>query len=180
MLHLSTAVEIAAPSLAEVAANLRLRSGQIEPAFSTHKIVEVAFPDALVTGRRLPLGVLEAVARTADGPVILYARGLSPAAQRFAIAHALAHLLFDGDDAFRQPGQPANRAVEERADAFAAELLVPLAELAPYVGRWPSDSTLDQDLYLDMVDQIASHFVVRSEVVDRQIRQLERLVRNPM
>lgn len=168
-LHLSTMVEIAA--------DLRHRAGQFEPAYSTHKIIEVAFPDAVVTGRHLPRGVLEAVSRTAEGPVIIYARGLSSAAQRFAIAHALAHLLFDGDEAFRQPGQPRCKAVEDRADRFAEELLVPLAELEPYVCRWPSEHEHEHEIYLDMVDEISSHFAVRSEVVDRRIRELNRLVR---
>jgi Zn-dependent peptidase ImmA (M78 family) len=163
--------------LVQAAAELRQRSGQTEPAYSTRVIVEECFPDALVTGRTLPPGVLEAVARTPTGPVILYARGLSPAEQRYAIAHAIGHLLFDGERAFRQPGQPRDPRVERRADAFADELLIPLAELEPYVGRWPSRNQSAHELYLDQVDEIASHFKVLSGVVDRRIRQLRSLVR---
>lgn len=167
--HLSTLVEIAA--------DLRRRAGQEEPAYSTHKIIETAFPDAVVTGRRLPPGVLEAVSRTSEGPVIIYARGLSAPAQRFAIAHALGHLILDGDEAFRQPGQPRCEMVERRADAFATELLVPLVELEPYVCRWPSSDEHEHEIYLDMVDEISSHFGVRCEVVDGRIRELSCLVK---
>jgi hypothetical protein len=163
--------------LVQVAADLRRRSGQVEPAYSTRAIIEECFPDALVTGRTLPSGVLEAVARTPSGPVILYARGLAPAVQRYAIAHALGHLLFDGEERSVSLGSRAFRAVERRADAFADELLVPLVELEPYVGRWPSRNQREQELYLDQVDEIASHFNVLAVVDKSRIRQLKRPVR---
>lgn len=163
--------------LVEIAADLRRRAGELSPAYSTHRIVEVAFPNAVVAGRTLPERILEAVARTPDGPVIVYARRLPTPAQRFVIAHALAHLLFDGRRAFRQPGEPRDPAVEDRADRFADELLVPLSELERHVERWPAANPVQHEIYLDHVDEIASRFCVMSDVIDRRIRELELLVR---
>lgn len=163
------------PTLVEVAAELRNRAGQTVPAFSTRQIVEASFPDTLVTGRVLPDGIREVVSRSPEGPVILYARGLSTGMQRFAIAHALAHLLFDDHRSFCEPGRPGVASVEKRADHFAAELLVPLAELRPHVHCWPSRDETEQEIYLDMVDEISSHFGVVAEVIDRRIRELRSL-----
>lgn len=178
--HLSTAVEIAAQNvplsliaITDIAAALRRSAGQDEPAFSTRAIVGTCFPDVLVTGATLPPGVYGALSHAPDGgAVILYARGQPAAVQRHAIAHELAHFIFDGVEAHRRPGEPADPVAEWRADFFADELLVPLAELRPYVGRWPSGDG-DYDFYLDMVDEIASHFGVLAPVADRQIRSLE-------
>ncbi len=164
LMHLSTLVEIAA--------DLRRRAGQTEPAYSTRQIVESCFPGALVTGGKLPAGVDEIVSRRADGPVIIYARSLSGPEQRFAIAHALAHLLFDGDDAQARPGFAGLSESEARADRFAAELLAPLDELRPYVGRFPSTDAEEHEIYLDQVDEISSHFVLPAAVIDLQIRRL--------
>lgn len=182
MMHLSTAVEIAARgshlaeiAIADIAFELRRRANEVEPAFSTRTIVPAAVPDVLVTGHELPPGVFGAVSRTRRGPVILYARGQPSPVQRFAIAHELAHLLFDGDRAFREPGVEADLEAEARADLFADELLVPIATLREYVVFWPSDE-LRRDLYLDMVDELASCFGVLAEVIDRRIRLLEWLV----
>jgi Zn-dependent peptidase ImmA (M78 family) len=158
--------------LVEVAADLRQRANQTEPAFSTHHIVEARFPGALVTGRDLPPGIDEAVSETPAGVVILYRRSLPTSSQRFVIAHALAHLLFDGRTGAARPGSRGPRAREERADRFAAELLVPLELLAEYVGRWPSDHPVEREKYLDQVDEIASHFHVPSGLIDKRIREL--------
>lgn len=164
-----------APSLSlliEVAADLRRRAGQLEPSFSTRAIIEECFPDALVTGRALPPGVLEMVSQTSAGPVIVYRRDLPTAVQRFAIAHALAHLIFDGPETACRVGFVGDPEAEARADAFAAELLVPLAELRPYIGRGPSNDADEHELYLDMVDEISSHFHVASSVIDKRIHEL--------
>ena len=158
--------------LVEIAADLRLRANQTEPAFSTRHIVEARFPGALVTGRVLPAGIDEAVSATRDGVVILYSRSLPTPSQRFVIAHALAHLLFDHRHGACRPGSVGDENREERADRFAAELLIPLDRLAEYVGRWPSANEVEQHKYLDQVDEIASHFQVPSGLVDRRIREL--------
>ena len=157
---------------------MRHQAGQKQPAFSTQAIIDKCLPRTLVTGRTLPAGILEAVARTERGPVILYARGLPVGRQRLAISHAIAHLIFDGDGAFRRPGQDCIEYIERRADAFAEELLVPLDELEKYVRCWPSRKRAEREVYLDMVDEIASRFKVTSEVVGRRIRKLRRLVKN--
>lgn len=156
--------------LAEVAADLRHRADQIEPSFCAQRIIAVAFPDAIVTGHALPPGIDEAVSRTPDGIVILYRRDMSTAEQRFAICHALGHLLFDGVDAACRPGRVGIRESEERADAFAAELLVPLSELEALVTHRPGECS--EQIYLDQVDVLASFFHVPAWVVDKRIREL--------
>lgn len=158
------------------AARVRSLAGIDEPAYSTRQIVEACFPTALVTGtKRLPHGITEAVSLTADGPVILYERRLSVPRQRFVIAHALAHLLFDLDDtgALCTVGSRGCEDAESRADAFAAELLVPLSELASYVGTHPANDSHD-DIYMDQVDEIASHFNVTQALIDARIREMLR------
>lgn len=144
-------------------------AGQTEPAFSTRQMIATCFPDAVVTGKNLPHGVEEVVSRTPDGPVIVYNRSLSPPAQRFVIAHAMAHLFFDDAETAARIGYAGDPAAEARADAFAAELLVPLDELDAYVGVDPSST---DDLYLDQVDEIASHFNVSRGLIDKRIRAL--------
>lgn len=163
-MHLSTMVEIAA--------ELRHRSGQHDPSFSTRLIIDACFPDTLVTGRDLPPGIDEAVSISVSGPVILYRRGLSTPSQRFVIAHALAHVLFDRVRGGCRPGSVGHKSREERADRFAAELLVPSSMLREYVGRWPSEDPAEHEIYLDQVDEIASHFHVPSGLIDKRIREL--------
>jgi hypothetical protein len=162
MMHLS--------ALVEIAAELRHRSNQTEPSFSTRQIIDACFPHALVTGRQLPPGVDEAVSETPQGIVILYRRGLPTPSQRFVIAHALAHVIFDRVRGGARAGSTGHASREKRADRFAAELLIPLAVLRDYVGAWPDDP--DQERYLDQVDEIASHFQVPSGLVDKRIREL--------
>lgn len=161
-MHLSTLVEIAA--------DLRHRSDQSEPAFSTRRITDACFPHALVTGRKLPDGIDEVVSETPQGVVILYRRGIPTASQRFVIAHALAHVLFDRVRGGCRVGSVGSAAREKRADRFAGELLIPMSYLRDYVGTWPEDP--DQDKYLDQVDEIASHFQVPIPLVDKRIREL--------
>lgn len=164
MTHLSTSVEIAA--------ELRRQAGQKQPPFSTTKIIQSCFPSALITGGNLPIDVHEIVSRRREGPTIVYRRSLSVPEQRIAIAHALAHLLFDDEHACMQPGRAGIAANEERADRFAADLLVPLDVLRSRVYRWPSREPEDHEVYLDHVDEIASRFGVPAGVIDAQIRRL--------
>jgi Zn-dependent peptidase ImmA (M78 family) len=154
-------------SIADVARDLRQRAQLFRPAFSTKTLVSVACPSALVTGDELPVGVDEAVSRVDEGFVILYRRGLSGPEQRMAIAHGLAHILFDEgrtrcSDALR----------ERRADRFSEELLVPLDELTKVLEVLPSKIAKEQRLYLDHVDQLASFFNVPSLVIRSRIRTL--------
>lgn len=156
-----------------VAGQVRARAGEVREAYSTGRIVEALFPDAVVTGRALPAGVQEVVSLTAEGPVIVYSRSLSPPAQRFVIAHALAHLIFDGGrpSAAARVGYTGDPVVEARADAFAAELLVPLERLAVLIDVPPISG---DDFYLDQVDTLASRFNVPRGLIDKRIREVHR------
>lgn len=155
----------------EVAADLRAQAGEHRPAFSTKRIVDAAFPGAKVTGRSLPQGVDEVVTRTENGVLIIYQRSLSTTQRRFAIAHAVSHLMFDHVHGGARIGQAGHADREQRADAFAAELLVPLSVLATLVRVAPSSDPEDY-AYLDHVDEIASRFQVCSAVAGRRIREL--------
>lgn len=158
-------------SLDDVTRRLRDNAEQNEPAFSTSQIIAVAFPRVLVTGFDLQHGIHEATSRARGGEVILYQRGLSTAEQRVAIAHGLGHLIYD-DDAPCNRGRAGSPARERRADAFAAELLVPLGDLAGVLQHMPSKDPAEQSLYLDHVDYLASMFKVPSGLIRSRIRQL--------
>lgn len=157
-----------------VAEKLRALSRQVEPPYSIPLLVAEAAPDVVITGRDLPPGIEEIVTVTDDGPLIIYRRGLSTAERRYAIAHALAHLLFDQDSDGVQAGQPFDAMREQRADAFALELLAPHRLLAPRIVYWPSEAGEDREVYMDQVDQIAAQFHVPSAQIDQRIRELER------
>jgi Zn-dependent peptidase ImmA (M78 family) len=168
-------------AIAAIAASLRRRAEQNEPAFSTRQIIDVCYPGTIVTGRTMPRAmhelvlVDEAAFRSHRAPhTIFYSRTLPTCDQRYAIAHALAHIIFDGAN-----GSCWNRNVERerRCDAFADELLVPLETMREYIAVWPSEEHADKERYLDQVDQIASHFHVPQRVIDRRIRELETFVK---
>lgn len=144
-------------AIAAIAESIRRRSEQHEPAFSTRQMIDVCFPGTKVTGRRLPAGVHDVVCvdgaafRSHRAPhVILYNRALPSSAQRYAIAHALAHIIFDGTQAPCSQEHPER---ERRCDRFADELLVPAGRLREYVCAWPSGDPDEQEVYLDQVDQ---------------------------
>lgn len=164
-------------TLASIAESLRRRADQVEPAYSTMQIIEACFPGTVVTGRVFRPGIDEMVCvdarafRTHRAPhVIYYNRNLETSHQRYAIAHALAHIIFDGAGHDGRCAFDDER--ERRCDAFADELLVPLVELRPYVCTFPSADPMENEAYLDMRDQIASHFNVPREVVSRRIEEL--------
>lgn len=147
------------------------------------QIIAACFPGTIVTGRRLRSGVDETLRvdqsrdwRVGRGHrrehVIVYNRDLSAPEQRYAIAHALGHIIFDGLHHFGCHLYDA--ACEARADRFADELLVPLEELAPYVCAWPNVDPDEHEAYLDQVDLIASHFNVAARVVAKRIQELPR------
>lgn len=159
-------------NLVDRTAEIRRQSRQFWPSFSTHKIIDACFPRTLVCGADLPIGIEEAVQWTANGPVIVYSRSLSGPAQRFAIAHALGHLEYDGFERTAFGGLAGDLFSEYRADEFAAELLAPAARVADLVARFPSVNPDDHDLYLDQVDEIASYFAVPALVIDQRIRLL--------
>lgn len=166
-------------TIASIALSLRRRADQIEPAYSTRQIIDVCFPGTVVTGRSLPRGVNDMVKvddaafRSHRAPhVIVYRRDLPTAEQRLAIAHALGHIIFDG--AAHRQCSAYNPRRELRCDRFGDELLVPLVELAPYVCARPSKDPEQHETYLDMVDEIASHFHVPTSCIHRRILELPR------
>lgn len=169
-------------AIAAIAESLRRRSDQVEPSFSTRQMIDVCFPGTIVTGRTMPRQVHEMVLVDQDAfrshrapHTIFYSRRLTTPFQRYAIAHALAHIIFDGANGscWRKHDER-----ERRCDAFADELLVPLRSLREYVCVWPGHEGEDHERYLDQVDQIASHFHVPQRVINRRIRELPRIVRN--
>lgn len=169
-------------AIAAIAESLRRRAEQAQPAFSTRQIIDVCFPGTRVTGRHLPSGVHDLVCVDEDAfrshrapHVIFYNRRLSSERQRYAIAHALAHIIFDGSSATCSHQRDAR---ELRCDCFADELLLPLSRLGEFVSAWPSDDGAAREDYLDQVDRIASHFHVPAVVVNRRIRELWALVKN--
>lgn len=157
-----------------VAEALRNLARQFEPPFSVPAILGEAFPDAVVTGRDLPEGIEELVTVTDDGVLVIYRRDLSTAERRFAVAHAIGHLLYDVEHGELVRGAVMDPEREDRADAFARELLAPDRLLISRLIFWP-DSGEDAEIYADQVDRIASHFHVPSVVIDQRIRELERL-----
>lgn len=163
----------------DLAAALRKRAGLVKPAYSTKRVLDIWFPSAIVIGHDLPPSIDEAVSRTSDHIVILYRRDLSLCDRRFAIGHAIGHLMFDAvSDVPMHRGRGGDPACEERADAFAAELLVPLGDLERYawIGLEPDGATEMRNAYLDHVDQLASIFTANSSLIDQRLRQLiERL-----
>lgn len=167
--------------LERVTKSLRRRAEQVEPSFSTMQIIAACFPGTVVTGRRMRDGIDETLRvdqsrdrRVGRGHrrehVIVYNRELPAPEQRYAIAHAIAHIIFDGMHHFGCHLYDPD--CELRADRFADELLVPLDELAPYVCAWPSADPDEQEAYLDQVDLIASHFNVPARVVHKRIQEL--------
>ncbi len=161
-------------ALAAIATSLRRRAGLSEPAYSTRKIIDACFPGTVVTGRELPDGVHdvvridEAAFRSHRAPhVIVYRRGISSAEQRHAIAHALAHIIFDGADELGCATYSADR--EQRCDNFADEMLVPADRLEADVSSWIS---LDpgREALLDRLDQLASRFNAPVGCIKRQLR----------
>lgn len=164
-------------TLVNIARSLRRRADQTEPKFSTRQIIDACYPGTIVTGRRLRYGLEEVVKvdrkafRTHRAPhIIVYNRDLPTDQQRYAIAHALGHVIFDGGE--RIACDKSEELREERCDRFADELLVPLDELKPYVCAWPSKEPERHETYLDMCDEIASHFHVPRSVIERRIAEL--------
>lgn len=166
--------------VAAAADELRSFAGLVVPPFSTRRILESHWPTAVVTGRSLPDGIEEAVALTDDGPLIIYRRELASCERRFAIAHAIAHLVFDLGSCHRR-GIVIERAREIRADEFARELLIPDRALLLRVTMWPREvfTGPDLDAYMDQVDQIASTFHVPPSRIDQRIRELEQYAESP-
>jgi hypothetical protein len=155
--------------VAVVAEDLRKRAGQLEPAFSTERIVDTCFPGAFITGGRLSPKVDGLASHQAEGPLIVYERSLPVPDRRMTIACALSHLLFGDGSGVEVPVAGASAT---DADEFAVELLAPLAEVQKSARLFPSSDPDEHELYLDHVDDLAAIFVVPADVIDSQIRRL--------
>lgn len=156
--------------VAEVARAIRVAAQQFAPPYSLSAILEVVSAAAVITGCELPDGVEEVVAVTEDGPLILYRRELSTEDRRFALAHAIAHLVYDLDGS----AYVVDDDRERRADEFALELLAPSDEMERKLVYLPEDGE-DRSIYMDQVDLIAAHFHVPAPQIDKRIRELNRL-----
>lgn len=106
------------------------------------------------------------------GPAVLVNRSgrhsRHASGRRFTLAHELCHLLLDRDGALpfaEALGGRSPQDVEQRASAFAAELLLPRASAA---AAFASDAEVD-----DVVDHLRRSFAVSSEVVAWQARNSE-------
>lgn len=165
-------------SLVDVAEALRNLARLTGAPFALPAIFGAAWPAGVVTGRVLPAGIEEIVTVTRDGPLIIYRRELPSPERRFAIAHAFSHLLWDLGGRAKGAGR-FDRRCEQRADAFALELLAPDRLLWPLIVFWPHDGGDDSDIYADQVDRIATHFHVPTSAIDRRIRELECSTNSP-
>lgn len=154
--------------LANVAEALRTITHQSEPPFSVEDLLG-AWPDAVAVGRVLPDGIDELMSIDSQGVLIVYRYGLSSSEQRMAVAHALAHLIYDVGVDGVVAGVPFTVERRSRADEFARELLAPDRLLEAEVHVWPQDG----DAYDVQVDSIAQHFGVPYIVIDQRIRELQ-------
>jgi Zn-dependent peptidase ImmA (M78 family) len=149
------------------------------PPFSTKDIIAACFPNVFVTGAVLRRGLYGYARHTLNGPIIVYSRRLPILDQRMTIAHEVGHLYYHDLEhgPVLRSGQVFDQALEDRAEAFARELLAPVAVVAKYRRRFPSDDEDEQEIYLDHVDELASRFMVPSSVIDLQIKHLARQAR---
>jgi Zn-dependent peptidase ImmA (M78 family) len=127
-------------------------------------LVETAVPGILPVRRPMPGGP-DGVLLRARGRWLLIVNtdGRMMRQQRFAAAHLLAHLLFEGSE----PGQVLHvdrrmlgttSAVERRADAFAAHLLLPAQALQLQLGgRDPSTWGVEELVVLALEYGISTH-----------------------
>lgn len=157
------------------AAWVRARAGlaNADPPYSTHTLIEAAFPDVVVSGADLPHGVYELAERAPGRRSLWYARGVSQAAQRVGLAHGLHHLMTDlREEAGLRECNTMQRQLEVRrvlpanpievaCDLFAGELLVPFAILDRMAPRdlFPHTPAAQQG-WQDEVDRLASLFHV--------------------
>lgn len=157
-------------SIVRIACDLRSFAGEARPSFSTSAIIGASFPSVLVTGHELPLGVDELVS-IGKTTTIFYRRGLQPSFQRLAIAHAIAHLIFDAPSNSSGPSEqaPGCPFSELRADEFACELLAPSALLLSEFPEHLLARDENDRSYLDALDSMASLFQVPRWVVRAQM-----------
>jgi Zn-dependent peptidase ImmA (M78 family) len=104
-----------------------------------------------------------------------YVDGTSEPVQRFSIAHELCHLLVDPDRARNlavTSGPWAPRDIEQRANAFAAALLLPEADVVRIVG-W-----MDNPVGIGDVEALARQYDVSATAVVEHLHNLGLLGRD--
>jgi Zn-dependent peptidase ImmA (M78 family) len=103
-------------------------------------------------------------------------RSKYPTGRRITYAHEICHLLVDADAGLPVAevlGGQVARALEQRANAFAAEFLLPQAEAGRYVVNALQYIILDKERQLEIeksVDALAKKFNVSHETTAWQIR----------
>jgi uncharacterized protein DUF955 len=153
----------------QAATGARRVAGLTKEPYSTKAIVAALYPGSHVQNARLPRRIQEAVRPTIGAEIIIYARRYEPPHQRFVIAHALAHLIFDWDAPGAHVGYAGDAMREARADAFALELLAPLARVHALIDR---DMSTSDDSYHEQLDHLSSRFHLPRWAMAKRIRQL--------
>jgi Zn-dependent peptidase ImmA (M78 family) len=173
-MHAFTPVDIAAEQL-------RNRALLLSPPISTKRLIAACFPGVHVAGATLRKGLYGYARHTLAGPIIVYSRSLPILEQRMTIAHEIGHLYYhDLEHGPRlRSGVVFDRALEDRAEAFARELLAPITMVAKHRRRFPSEDEDENEIYLDHVDELGALFMVPAAVIDHQIRCLARQARLP-
>ena len=161
---------------------VRLALG-LRPAERIDVAQVLADRDVVIEDVELPEPRLDAVACWSDmhGPAVLINISspamASAAARRAALAHELCHLLIDRSGALPVAevlGGRVSRAVEQRAKAFAAELLIPQAEVAQrFLGVEDAAAARYQ------LKSLASRFGASFEVIAWQARNALRDTLHP-
>lgn len=108
--------------------------------------------------------------------IVLVNRKDSPAQQRFAIAHEIAHYIFDYDEAALATYYKAylttekNDAIELRANRFAAELLMPTNDFKARFNVYKADQKADFSLP-DVITSLSQYFDVPAAAVQRRLEE---------
>lgn len=171
------------PVVLEAVRRIHVAMRYRDPPFSTSRVIEELFPAVDVVQRVLKRhGQIEVYPKPLPNgkqAVIVYHEGSHHSTQRFTVAHELGHWLFDFEEgaAFPQVACGVRSPVESRADAFAAEFLVPLAVLDERVSFDLSPDRDDEEAISrrdQKIQNLASRFNVSLLCMKNRIRDLKR------
>ncbi|MCU0684585.1 MAG: ImmA/IrrE family metallo-endopeptidase [Polyangiaceae bacterium] len=156
------------------------------PLLDLRAIIEDRFDVAIVAARLRTRGAFAVTvkepSRGAAAIVLNTAKGEasgSPLARRVSLAHELAHVLFD-EEALRidlvtadsLSGDP----IERRANAFAAELLIPLAGLE---AQWGKAQMVSSPAQADaLIDQVRAEYLTPPELTVNHLINREYIVKD--
>lgn len=167
----------------------RWRPGPIAPLGDMRALIEDEFGIAVLVGEFVSSKVTAASIRAGNaGAIVLNAndplRSVNPLLTRVHLAHELCHVLLDPSEGglhivLDVVNDRQAHAAEQRARAFAAELLLPTEGLTELIG--PPLGHNDMQRALDMVQLARSHFGTPHEIaanhlcnrgyVDRRLRE---------